>query len=127
MRLNGVPASITHDPDLGFHVMPLDEKSQLLIKENGQPTHAKAIPLEGEFTPLSKAESLPAVQPFYSSLERLIEKQRPTDIRNGKQWIKYLTTQGMSLAEIKHTGVWEELLVNETKKGGKRKLVICDK
>ena len=62
-----------------------------------------------QFEPLPKAESAPLVQPFYSSLERLIEKQRPLDKRNGTQWRKYFITQGMSEAEMKHTGVWDEL------------------
>ena len=86
-----------------------------LILEQGQPIYSKAIPLEGEFQPLPKAKSIPVVEPFYSSLERLIEKQRPLDKRNGTQWRKYLITQGMSQAEMKHTGVWNELEKSERK------------
>ena len=58
-----------------------------------------------KFSPLPKAESVPLVQPFYSSLVRLIEQQRPLDKRNGKQWSKYLITQGMSEVEMRALGV----------------------
>ena len=123
MKRNGITPTITHNDDLGFHVMPLSETAQLLIKTRGQPTYAKAIPLEGEFQPLPKAESLPATQPFYSSLERLIKGQRETDIRNGTQWRKYLIGQDMSQAEMKVTGVWDVLEKSKTKEITKERLL----
>ena len=35
MKNNGITPTITHNDDLGFHIMDLDENSQLLIKERG--------------------------------------------------------------------------------------------
>ena len=128
MRNNSLKATIKHDKDLGFHVMDIDKKSQLLIKEKGQPSYAKAIP-DPDFKPLepSKAPSI-IIANQYSSLERLIENQRPLDKRNGKQWTKYLIGQGMSEAEMKVTGVWNELNVNKTKEITKETLLsIIDK
>ena len=65
---------------------------------------------EKKFKPLEPSEA-PKVTTtnHYSSLERLIKGQRDTDVRNGKQWRKYLIGQDMSQAEMKITGVWDEL------------------
>ena len=125
MTRNGLKANIKHNKELGFHVMPINKKSQLLIKEKGQPTYAKALPdPEPKFKPIAPTEAPKvATTNQYSSLERLIENQRPLDKRNGKQWLKYLTRQDMSLAEMKHTGVWDVLERNSTREIPKEKLI----
>ena len=121
MKRNGLDPKIIHDKKLGFHIMDIDEESQLLIKDRGQPTYAKAVPPKGfDFKPLepSKApDSLvePDKDRFYSGLKRVIENQRESDIRNGTQWRKYLIAEGMSEAEMKVTGVWSKLESSNTK------------
>ena len=130
MTRNGLDPKIIHDKKLGFHIMDIDEKSQLLIKERGQPTYAKAVPPKGfDFKPLDPSEAPKkdlietTKAPFYSGLQRLIGVQRDTDVRNGKQWRKYLESQGMSEAEIKVRGVWDELENNLNKKVTKERLL----
>ena len=115
MVRNGLEPNVVYDKDKGLHIAAISDYSQRLILERGQPKYAPVKTIE-EFKPLTKAESVPLVQPFYSSLERLIENQRPLDKRNGTQWRKYLIAEGMSKAEMKVTGVWDVLEKSKTKK-----------